>query len=326
MTDRNTQQLSQLRSLARRAPGTPGRVEAFEELVRLDPPQLKRTLRSMALDRDLDRGMRLQALAAIGRDTQTSSLNTLREAAADDDSVVAQRAIERLGKLGTIEDLDRIKAIRTGNRTTQRVLRAAKCFLSYRAGLGQYRHDVPSRSLGASTEAAEALRTGTLTKSLQERVDLVGVDVPGVDVDLEGALRVQCPTKTYIFVPNREHVGSGMGQLTQRQTLLGVLVTENLETGTYDPAFYLMTDPAKQDRFHVFGVRSSGRVALYGTGSIDGETVSFSIRSTQDPVVPPVTIEADYSISSGKATFREAQVDSRLAAAQQRKRKQPKPD
>ena len=57
-----------------------------------------------------------------------------------------------------------------------------------------------------------------------------------------------------MLVTNREVVGDAMKMLTERQAMLGVLVIENVETGSYDPDVYLVTDPAPRDNFHLFGV------------------------------------------------------------------------
>jgi len=237
---------------------------------------------------------------------------------------VRQRAVGRLGKIGAAEDLAALRAVRTGNRTTQRVLRAAKCFLSYRHGLGEYRHDIPRRTLAGASEEAVAMRTGHLTKTLQTKLDARQVNVPGAELTVERAWRVECPQAAFIFAANRDLAGEGMGVLDEGQAMPGVLVKENPETGSFDPAFYLMTDPDGHGGFHVFGVRGSGAVALYGDGTVDGDSVTFEVSATEQPIVPPVTVRAGYTMSTDRIRFDVAIVEPRFSDAQQRRRRRPR--
>lgn len=313
-----------LRALVRAAPKTPGRIEAFAELVAQKPAGLNRTLRSMALDPDLDEPMRLRAVSALATVPTAASRSALRDLVQADDETVRQRAVGRLGKIGAADDLDALKAVRSGNRTTQRVLRTAKCFLSYRHGLGEYRHDVPRRTFAAASEEAVAMRTGRLTKALQAKLDARQVNVPGADRAMERAWRVECSQAAFVFVADRALDGDGMGALAERQAMPGVLVEENPETGSFDPAFYIMTDPDGHGGFHVFGVRGSGAVALYGRGDVDGDSVTFEVKATERPIVPPVTVNAAYSMSTGRLRFDVATVEPRFSDAQQKRRRRPR--
>src|SRR5262245_6210121 len=90
-------------------------------------------LKSMALDVRIDQSLRLAAVVALGERASPAALGGLRAAVVDaGDEVVTQRAIERLGKVGAAADIDVLRSVRTGNATTQRMLRTAKCFVSYR--------------------------------------------------------------------------------------------------------------------------------------------------------------------------------------------------
>lgn len=326
MTNRppKARDLDGLRALVRAAPPTPGRVEAFGDLIARRPPGLNRTLRALALDSTLDQPMRLRAVSALGAEPSPASLRALREVVDVDDEPVRQRALARLGKIGTVDDLATLKTVRTGNRTTQRVLRAAKQFLSYRHGVGEYRLDAPRRTFAAGTEEAVVMRTGALTKTLRTRLDARSVNVAGIDLATDRAWRVECPQSTFVFVADRSHVGEAMASLAQRQAMPGVLVKEHPETGAFEPAFYIMTDPDGHGGFHVFGVRGSGAVALYGKGAVEGDTVSFDVKATEAPIVPPLTVRASYTMTSDRIRFEMAAVESKFADAQQRRRRQPR--
>ncbi|MEM6604840.1 MAG: HEAT repeat domain-containing protein [Pseudomonadota bacterium] len=270
--------------------------------------------------------MRLKALAALTQEVRPIALETLRATLGDGDTIVLNRVIERLGKIGTASDLQSLKEVRTGNRTTQRILRSAKCFLSYRHGLGQYRHDVPSRVFKTTNRDSAKLGTGVLSKSLREQIELRGMFIPGIDLALDHAWRVECPNRLHIFIANRELIGTGIAALTERQTVLGVLVAENLEIGTFEPFFYLLTDPATRDTFHIFGVRSAGWMTLYGSGRYEDGVVDASLSATSHPSVPPLNVDADYAAESDRLRFRRGIVETRLAESQTRQIRRPRPD
>jgi hypothetical protein len=134
---------AELRALVRAAERTPGRDEALAELVSRQPRDLDRFLTTLALDPGLEPSMRLRAVVALGRRASTASLDGLRAALQADDETVTARAVERLGKVGRPEKTwsgsgrcDRAARPASG------ALRTAKCFLSYRHRLGEFRIDV----------------------------------------------------------------------------------------------------------------------------------------------------------------------------------------
>ena len=316
---------AELRALVRSAPQTPGRSQAFIELVTREPRGLNRTLAALALDPDVDQGMRVKAVAALGRNASPSSLDGLRAAILLDDPVVVQRAIERLGKVGGLEDIDRLRAIRTGNAGTQRALRTAKCFLSYRHRLGAYRLDVPKQRLAAGSDEAVPIDTGPPTRVMSSRLELLEPRVPGVRLSPRPAQRLVCGGNELALMMNEELVDSGLQTLADRQGLPGVLVRYNEETGAHDPAYYLMTDPVGGGRFRILGARGSGRIALHGSGTVTTGTVSFDVNATENPLDHPLTVRGTWSPGSNGVRFDTALVERQFSDRQQRRRKQPRP-
>ena len=144
-------------------------------------------LKSMTLDSRADQSSRLAALVTLAGRGSPAALDGLRAAVAEvEDEVVAQRAIERLGKVGVADDVDVLRAVRTGNATTQRMLRTAKCFLSYRHRLGTYRLDEPKQRLAAASEEAGPITTGAATKKMTSRMELLPPPVLGLSAKPEG--------------------------------------------------------------------------------------------------------------------------------------------
>jgi hypothetical protein len=240
------------------------------------------------------------------------------------DEVVTQRAVERLGKVGVAADIDVLRSVRTGNATTQRMLRTAKCFVSYRHRLGDYRLDEPKQRLPAEAAKAAEIVTGAATKTMLSRMELVAPPVPGVDLIAEPAKRLDCGTNEFALMLNRQIVNSGLGSLAERQGLPAVIVRYNEETGAYEPAYYLLADPIRGGRFRLAGVRGSGRPGLFGSGVVEEKSVRFEVNATELPLEHPLTIRGTYDLATGAVRIEVALVESRFSDRQANRRHQPR--
>jgi hypothetical protein len=314
----------ELRALLRAAPRTPGRVTALAELVQREPRGINRTLTELALDDTLDQPMRVEAAAALGREATPSALEGLRAIIGVDDEVVAQQAIERLGKVGSAADLEVLRAVRTGNATTQRVLRAAKCFLSYRHRLGAYRVDTPKQRV-AATPAATELITGAPTKAMRSRFEIIPPRVPGISLGTQPLRRLQCRTRELAVLVDESVVAAGPASMLERQAAPVVITRYNTETGVDDPAYYVLTDPQASEAFRIVGVRPSGRAAWHGTGTVAGTTVTFEVNATEQPIDHPLTVSGRYGSTTSTLRFDVALVDPTYSDAQQGRRRKPRP-
>lgn len=282
-------------------------------------------LKSMALDSRIDQSLRLAAVVALGERASHAALDGLRAAIVDaGDEVVTQRAIERLGKVGVAADIDVLRSVRTGNATTQRMLRTAKCFVSYRHRLADYRLDEPKQRLAAEEAKAAEIVTGAATKTMLSRMELVAPPVPGVDLIAEPAKRLDCGTNEFALMLNRQIVNSGLGSLAERQGLPAVIVRYNEETGAYDPAYYLLADPIRGGRFRIAGVRGSGKAGLFGTGVVEDTTIRFEVNATELPLDHPLTVTGSYDIATGAVRIEQAVIEPRFSQRQMQQRTQPR--
>ena len=175
--------------------GYTGRSEALLELVQANPRQLKRTLRTLALNPDLDTGMRLEALAAIGQHAEATSLATLREAVGDADSAVSNRAIERLGKLGTSVDLDALKLVLPATGRPKECYARPSTFCRIDTDWVSTAMRFPAKCWRLEVKVAP-IRAGAISATMRGQVEARGLKVPGVDLTFDQAWRLQCPTKT----------------------------------------------------------------------------------------------------------------------------------
>jgi hypothetical protein len=296
---------------------------AVAELIARRPRGLTRLLTELALDDRADQGVRVNAVAGLGSSGARPSLEGLRAALLTNDESVERRAIERLGKIGTAEDLELLKSIRTGNRTTQRVLRSAKCFLSYRHRLGTYRVDELTAA-AADVGVATPIRATTPTAKMLDRMELVAPSVPGISVAPTPVRRLVCGGGDFALMWSDEFTGAGAATIVERQGIPAVLLGFNYETGAYTPAYYFFTDPARGSRFRITGLRGSGRVGLVGRGELDDEELRFEVNATEAPIEHPLTVTGRYQLESGTVRFDDAVVEPRFSARQQRLRKQPR--
>jgi hypothetical protein len=315
---------AELRAFVRSVPSRPGAAEALSEIVAREPRGLTRLLKDLALDERLDQPLRLGAVAALGRTTSPSSLDGLRAALGAGDDEVAQRAIERLGKVGTAADLELLVQVRTGNRTTQRVVRAAKTFLSYRHRLGRYRVDEPKHRISADAGTAVPIRSTTPTAKMTDRIELVPPRVPGIALHPTPLRRLVCGVDEYALMINEHLAGAAAATVAELQGVPAVLVMFNSETGAFEPAYYLLTDPAGHGRFRLAGLRGSGRVGLSGTGEVADGRLHFEVNATETPLEHPLTVSGSYDLESGALRFEVAIVADRFSERQQRLRKQPR--
>ena len=298
--------------------------QRFDDLLAGDPRRLDRTLTDLALDPGADRGMRTKAVTTLADRANATALDGLRSLLAVEDELVRQRAIERLGKVGAPQDIDRLRRIQAQSRTTLRVLRTANCFLSYRHRLGTYRLDRPKRELPAESAEAVSLRAGAATTKMTNRMALVEPTVRGLSLVLPPARRLVCGLSELALMMNEAIASQGLTTLGERQGVPAVLVMYNEETGAYDPVYYLMTDPIRAGRFSISGVRGSGRVGLHGSGAVEGDSISFEVHATDTPLEHPLTIEGTCDLETAAIRFGVALVETGFSDHQQRRRKQPR--
>ena len=313
----------QLRALVRSGPRTPGRSEAFIELVAREPQGLNRTLRSLALDPETDQEMRVKAVTALGRKSAPSSRDALRAALKVDDETVRFRAIERLGKIGAPEDLTLLENLQSNDRTTERALHTARYFLSYRHRLAAHHLDVSERQISAGGTGAAPIRTGRPTKAMTNRMALVAPAVAGIKLSPLPSVRIECRGQELALVMNQVLVDDGLATLAERQGLPAVLVVYNNEVGTYEAFYYLMTDPRADGQFRILGVRSTGRVGLQGTGTVGDDTIGFEINATEEPLSHPLSVKGSYDPRSDRIRFDLALIDPKFSDTQQALRRQP---
>ena len=315
---------AQLRTLARATTSIAGSGDALIELVAREPRGLDRFLQELAVDDRIDQSLRLQAVTTLGRNTSPSSLQGLRAALTVDDPDVEQRAIERLGKVGTADDIELLRQRRSGNRTTQRVLRTAKSFLSYRHRLGTYRIDAPKNRIAAADDAADPIRTTTPTSKMIDRIELATPPVPGINLVPTPLRRLVCGGGEYALMWNSEFGGAAAATLADQQGIPAVLVEFNNETGVYSPSYYLFADPTGHGRVRLAGLRGSGHVGLVGSATIDADQLRFEINATETPIEHPLTVSGSYDLDSAAVRFEVANVESRFSQTQQRRRKRPR--
>jgi len=321
---RGAPSLAHLRAAVRGSAGAGAARHALAALIEREPRGLDAFLRDIALDPEAGDTVRVEAAAALGRHATTSSADALAAATAADDPMVVRQAVAQLGRIGRPADLATLDGVQTNDPATTRVLNTAKRFLSYRHGLGEYRHDTEGAGLAAEASravpvAAEPLNDQQIRELLAEATPL-----PGVALSLRSGLGIRCDGGEYVLLLT-DDFAAGNHRLADRQALPAVLFGRSRETQALAPDYWFMTDPVGEDRFHVFGVRDSGRVGLYGTGTESAGIVRFEVRATKTPLEPPLTVAGSYDVETGALQVTVAMTETRLTPAQRRLRRSPVP-
>jgi len=86
----------------------------------------------------------------------------------------------------------------------------------------------------------------------------------------------------------------------------------------------LVTDPIGRGRFRVLGVRSTGRVALAGSGVAKGDVIEFEVAATDEPSAHPLLVRGTIAPASGEMRIESARVDPAFSGAQQARRRSPR--
>ncbi len=303
-------------------PSTQG--HALTALVDRAPRSLGRTLVSVTGNTSLDPGVRAMALGALTRRPTPSAIEAIRTAVEDDQPLVAQRAIERLGKVGTADDLDLLGRLPVGDRATERLVRSAKEFLSYRHRLGAFTLSVPRSSLAATSQEATTIETGAPSAGMRRTLELQPARVPGLDLEPMPIRRIACGHREFGLHLATAYRGPALASVVEQQGLPAVLTLRNPETGRFEAAYYLMTDPVRRGRCRIAGVRSSGRVAVIGTGRIEGEVFHFEFNATELPIDHPLTITGSVDLTGERIRIDRATVEPRFSPRQQQRRRQPR--
>ena len=217
------------------------------------------------------------------------------------------------------------RGLPAGDRTREQSIRAAKEFLSYRHRLEQYTISVPRSALAATSDEVVEIRTGAPTARMRSTLELLPAEAPGLDIDPLPVRRIECGSREFGLHLVTAYRREAMASLLERQGLPAVITMRNLETGRFEPAYYLMTDPVARARVRIAGVRSSGRVALVGHGEVDGSVVRFEMNATELPIDHPLTVSRSYDTETGRVRIDDARSEPHFDPRQQRRRRQPRP-
>ncbi|WP_298918775.1 HEAT repeat domain-containing protein [uncultured Roseobacter sp.] len=309
-----------LMSLARSPAGTAGRALAFAELVEAAPRNLTGFLKNIALDKETDIGLRSKAIGAIGERATPAALEVLRSSLKLKHPMLKRRAIERIGKVGTAADLKLLKSLKSDDPATRKTIRSAQVFLSYKHGLGAFRLDAQTSTLPASSATTQLATIRPASSEVAARLFKL-VRVPGLKLAAQAPTELICGSHRYaLFSVKGVNLQT---ELTHQQAIPVVVTEENIETGLYEPMYYILTDPVGRGRIRISVIRPSGRLMLSGIGTQETDAVTFALEAAVDSFHPPTSVVGRVG-KDGVPMLQSVLTQTRFAKAQAKRLKRPK--
>lgn len=291
MTNPDRVSSASLRTSVREATSTAEQIEAFDTLLATSERHPTRFLADVAVDDDVAIDIRLRAVAALGVVSTDAAKRGLIAALDSSSQSIVRRAVERLGVLPGTEQLEALKAVRTGNTVTREALRWAKLLVSYRNRLGEYKLPTSFRLVEPETDAAEQLQVAAPTRSVRSELEAITESpVLGLRVTSEGTAAFSCGGRSFVSLMSSDLAREGPTWLTIGQAIPAVVMQRSLETGHWVASHVVLTDPGRDGRVRVCVARRSGPVVLAGEATIDGDVAAFALAATRSPYLPPTKI------------------------------------
>lgn len=113
----------------------------------------------------------------------------------------------------------------------------------------------------------------------------------GITFDPTKMTRIRCGGEINIFCPNRKFLGTAAASLRERKALFALGALKSPETGDYSVSYVFLTRPSSTGAIEIMVHRSSGALALAGTGTIAGGQGKFQLRSVRRPGVFAISVK-----------------------------------
>jgi hypothetical protein len=171
---------------------------------------------------------------------------------------------------------------------------------------------VPETSHGAAADLPLSIsRPNALDAQESAHAVLAGGSL--LPVDPASAWHLRCAGGALIFLPVRD---APIASAMSRSVLVGVVMRQRTDNGSWTPAYYVVTRPDRSARFGIVVLSTAGNIVLAGQGWAAGEpgdgSLQWSVRSVVAPGWAP--FELDGRVDRGVLAFG----DGRSGARRQR--------
>ena len=246
---------------------------------------------------DLEPRVRALAVGAYARAAGASAirglLDVLNQPGLKDE--VAARAVHALGRLGTPEELQRLKSVEESASTGLLSSWAAfaQAMIVHRFGVTEVQVDLPDVDLQEPRQA----KSGALLPWLRGRVGIPGGEViegvrqefPHVNSRTYDVYELHCGRQLVAIVVDKRFLSRrGVQQLGRRPALPAFIAYVNHETGRFFPALVVLTRPQDSGRATVVIARTTGEPVFGGSGSLTRSGAEIELAAARAPGVAAV--------------------------------------
>lgn len=220
---------------------------------------------------DTEETTRVRAVAAsnLGLMPPEAAERALLQNLTADDEVVRVEVFKSLGRIGTTEGLDRLKALPDPeNDYAKRQLSLAKLAISFRSGSEERDVQDANSTLGIrwTTHAAKTVEG----RQVQENIDMIWGSIYGITLNSDIGFEIGCGrTKHFLFLNDVMKRGAFVESIRSRNMIAGLLALQEEGTRHFTTRYLLLTSPSDAG-LEVTIVRTNGDIVYAGEARPDG--------------------------------------------------------
>ena len=264
----------------------------------------QRLLRDAVQNAGLDQQVRAGAVQIYARVAGEESVPALLQALEDRTERVATAVATALGRVGTPDELEALRRLRTGD--SGELLRAratfAETLIIHRFGLTDPEVAFsPAEVLPAPSSAGALVFTSARPgPARRDRVlKAIKRDLPAFDVGKHDVYEVQCGPRLLEIAVDRDFGGlGGMDRLMSRPAAPAVVAMQNQEHDDFYPGLIALSAPDGKDGVTVRLSRLSGDAVYVADGSMKGNELELGVRAVRAPGATPVAARVRLTTST----------------------------
>jgi hypothetical protein len=254
----------------------------------------QRVLRDAVRNAELDPQVRAGAVQIYARVAGEGSVPTLLGVLGDRTERVVTATATALGRVGTPDELEALRRLRTGDGGELLRARAtfAEALIVHRFGLTDHELALPPVDLlpAPSAEGALAFTSARPGIARRDRVlKAIKRVLPAFDVSRQDVYEVQCGPRLLEIAVDQGFAGlEGAERLRSGPAAPAVIAMQNQEHDDFYPGLIALSDPDGKGGVTVRFSRLSGDVVYVADGSLQGKEFQLELRAARAPGATPV--------------------------------------
>jgi hypothetical protein len=269
---------------------------ALSLLAEIDLPGADRQqlLRDVVRNADLDPQVRAGAVRIYTRAAGAAAVPTLLRVLEEGTERVAAAVAPALGRVGTPDELDALRRLRTGasGGLLRRRATFAEALVVHRFGLTDRETALPPVETLPAPSSTGALAFSGVRPGLTRRdrvLKAVQRELPAFDVGKQDVYEVQCGPRLLEIAVDQDFVGpEGAARLRSRPAAPAVVAVRSPEHDDFYLALIALSSPDGKDGVTVRLCRPSGDAVYLVDGSLRGDELALELRTVQAPGATPV--------------------------------------